>query len=108
MKLIVLLLLPIFFISGCAAYIQIAEIRDNPKQFDERSVTVRGKVVETLSIPFVQKGMYQIDDGTGKIWVMSSVRMPARSDRVIVEGKLKTGFTIRSRTFGLIIVEGTD
>lgn len=108
MKSLALFLLLIFLISGCAAYTQIAEIKDNPKQYDERLVVVRGKVVETLSIPFVQKGMYQLDDGTEKIWVMSNQRMPARGDRVIVEGKVKTGFTIRSRTFGIIIVEGTD
>ncbi len=108
MKLFISLLLPVFLIFGCVAYTQIAEIGDNPRQYDGRSVVVRGKVVETLSIPFVQKGMYQVDDGTGKIWVMSSLRMPARSDRVIVEGKVKTGFTIRSRTFGIIIVEGSE
>lgn len=108
MKIFILLILPIFLISGCAAYTQIVEIRDNPSQYDERPVLVKGKVVETLSIPFIQKGMYQVDDNTGKIWIMSSQRLPARGDRVIVEGKVKTGFTIWSRAFGIIIVEGKN
>jgi hypothetical protein len=98
----------VLFISGCATYVHIAEIKGRPGEFDERVVTVSGRVSETLSIPFVNKGMYQLDDGTDKIWVMSNQRVPFRGDKVIVEGKVKTGFTIRNRTFGIVIVEGSD
>jgi len=105
LRILALLFLMILFISSCATYVHLAEIKDRPKEFDEKTVVVRGRVVETISIPFVNKGMYQLDDGTDKIWVLSNQRIPFRGDKVIVEGKVKTGFTIRNKTFGVIIVE---
>jgi len=95
-------------LSGCAFHTRISSIRDRPQKYQDKKVTISGKVVETLSIPFVQKGMYQMDDGTGKIWVISQKRVPFRGEKVAVKGKVKTGFTISERTFGTVIAEGEE
>ena len=106
----VLFFIIVFVVCGCGSvflspYIHVSEIKDRPQEYQDKKVLVRGRVVETFSIPFVQKGMYQMDDGTDKIWIISQERVPFRGEKVIVEGRVKTGFTIRGRTFGTVIVE---
>ena len=95
----------VFVISGCGSYINISEIKDRPQEYRDRQISVKGKVVETLEIPIIHKGMYQMDDGTGKIWIVPQDRVPFRGEEVTVKGRIKTGFSIRSRTFGTVIVE---
>ena len=60
-------------VSGCGlpsfrSYTRISKIKDKPEKYENKRVLIEGKVIETLSIPFVQKGMYQLADDTGKIW----------------------------------------
>ena len=100
------LLISVLLMFGCGWHTHISEINERPQQYKDKQVSVKGKVVETLSIPFVQKGLYQMDDGSGKIWVMSQERIPSRGEKVVVKGEVKTGFTIGDRTFGAVIVEG--
>lgn len=91
-------------ISGCS--ISISKIRYEPEKYEGKKVSVKGRVSESLGIPFVQKGAYQLDDGSGKIWVLSQKRRPSRGEKVTVKGKVKTGVSIRGHTLGLVIVEG--
>jgi hypothetical protein len=104
--LIISLFAMIFTIFACGLTTDISRIRENPQRYEGKKVSVKGQVVETLSIPFVQKGMFQIDDGTGKIWVMSQLRAPFRGDKLTVKGTVKAGLVINEQTYGIIIVEG--
>ncbi len=108
MRVGILFVIFVMVVSGCALHLRISNIKDSPQKYQDRQVVIKGKVVETLSIPFVQKGMYQIGDGTGTIWVMSQERMPSRGEKVAVKGKVKTGFTVGERTFGTVIIEGDE
>lgn len=106
----VLFLILVFMVSGCGSpvynpYTHISEIKGRPQEYQSKQVLVKGKVVETFAIPFLQKGMYQMDDGTDTIWIVPQGRVPFRGEEVTVKGKVKTGFTIRKRTFGTVIVE---
>ena len=106
-----LFLILVSALSGCGSpvynpYTHISEIKDRPQEYQDKQVLVKGKVVETFAIPFLQKGMYQMDDGTDEIWIVPQGRVPFRGEEVTVKGKVKTGFTIRKRTFGTVIVEG--
>ncbi len=98
------LLILLLFISGCASYMNISEINDNPQRYQDKTVIVRGTVVETVAIPIIHDGLYQIDDNTGKIWVLSK-DVPYRGERVIVKGEVKNAITINKRTFGTVIIE---
>jgi len=71
--------------SGCSSYVQISEITSKPREYQDKQVVIKGRVVETLEIPFVHKGMYQIEDDTDKIWVVPRKRVPFRGDKVIVK-----------------------
>ena len=98
----------LFVVSGCSLlspYIHISEINDKPHKYQDKRVLIRGEVTETFSVPFVQKGAYQVDDGTGRIWVISPESTPFRGEAVTVKGEVKTSFTIFDRSFGTVIVE---
>jgi hypothetical protein len=107
-RIVILFFIIAFVVSGCSWHTQISEINDKPQEYKDKEVSIKGRVIETLSIPFVQKGIYQMEDSSGKIWVVSQKRVPARGEKVTVEGKVKTGFTIAKRTFGTVIVEGDE
>ncbi len=98
-------LMLIFLISGCGFHTRISKIKHEPQKYADKQVSIKGNVVETAGIPFVQKGIYQVSDGTGKIWVVSQKRRPARGEKVTVKGKLRTGLSIGNQTFGIAIVE---
>ena len=104
----VLLLIVIFLLSGCGFHTSISRIKYDPQKYEGKRVSIKGKVVETAGIPFIQKGIYQVSDGSGKIWVVSQERRPSRGEKVTVNGKIKTGFSIRNQTFGTVIVEGNE
>ena len=107
MKTGILLITVVFAISSCGlSYIDIADIKARPEKYQDKQVSIKGRVVETLSVPFIQKGMYQVDDGSDKIWVISQKRAPLRGENLTVKGKVKTGFAISERTFGTVVAEG--
>ena len=108
MRVWILLFILVFTVFGCSWYTRVSEINDKSQEYKDKQVSIKGKVVETLSIPFVQKGLYQMDDGSGKIWIVSQKRVPFRGEKVTVKGKVKTGFTIGKRTFGMVIVEDEE
>jgi hypothetical protein len=108
MRVGVLLFILVFAVVGCGWHTHISEINQTPQEYKDKEVSIKGRVVETLSIPFVQKGLYQMDDGSGKIWIVSGERVPFRGEKVTVKGEVKTGFTIANRTFGTVIVEGGE
>lgn len=52
----------------------------------------RGSVTESHSI--LGTGAYQVDDGTGRLWVFSKKGVPRKGARVQVKGKIREGFTL--------------
>lgn len=102
---IIYLCLVLFVVYGCNSYVHISEIREDPQKYQDKQVTVRGKVIETFALPFLHKGMYQIDDDTGKIWILSQDTVPFRGEEVTVNGTIKSAITINDQTFGTVLVE---
>ena len=50
-------------------------------------------------------GVYQVDDGTGKIFVMSGRGIPSKGTRVKVSGNVTQGVNIMGKSFGTTIQE---
>jgi len=62
-------------ITGCAgSRVKIGELITNPDKYNEKYVTVKGKVTQTFSIPILSIGVSKIDDGTGAVWVKPAGR----------------------------------
>jgi hypothetical protein len=100
-------LLSAFLITGCAARgVRIAELKDQPTKYDNKSVSITGTVTSSWGIPLLPYQLYNVDDGTGEITVLSqSGRTPARGTRVEVKGRINEFATFGGRSVGLHIQE---
>ncbi len=106
-RLFAVLLLSAFVITGCAARgVRIAELKDQPTKYATKSVSVTGTVTSSWGIPFVPYQLYNVDDGSGEITVVSkSGRAPARGTRVEVKGKVNELAVFGGRSVGMHIEE---
>ena len=100
-------LLSAFLIAGCAARgVKIAELKDQPGKYNDKKVSVTGVVTSSWGIPLVPFQLYNVDDGSGEITVLSrSGRTPARGTRVEVRGKVNEVAVFGGRSVGLHLQE---
>lgn len=94
-------------VSGCAARgVRIAELKSQPDRYDDKSVTVTGTVTRSWGIPLVPFQLYNVDDGSGEITVVSnSGRTPNTGARVKVKGKINEVAVFGGRSIGLHLQE---
>ncbi len=104
-----LFLLPVIFASAlalaaCPSQTNIGKITADPDRYMDKEVGIVGRVTDSYGVPFVG-GAYEIDDGTGRIWVITQRGTPSRGSRVGVKGRVYTGATFRGRNFGTALRE---
>ena len=106
-RLVAVALLSAFVITGCAARgVRIAELKDQPTKYATKSVSVTGVVTNSWGIPLVPFQLYNVDDGSGEITIVSrSGRAPARGTRVEVKGKVNELAVFGGRSLGMHIQE---
>ena len=94
-------------ISGCAARgVKIGELKDQPDRYDDKRVSVTGVVTSSWGIPLVPFQLYNVDDGTGEITVLSRTgRAPSKGSRVRVKGRINEFAQFGGRSIGLHISE---
>jgi hypothetical protein len=95
----------LFLMLGCAGATKVRDINDNPQKYNEEVVTVKGRVVESYSLPIISFGVARIDDGSGEIWVKPHDRSFFEGEKVTVKGVLKISMTLGSKSFGYIVIE---
>jgi hypothetical protein len=100
-------LLGAFLITGCAARgVRIAELKDQPDKYDDKTVSVSGVVTSSWGIPLVPFQLYKVDDGSGEITVVSrSGRSPSKGARVEVKGKINEIGVFGGQSIGLHLQE---
>lgn len=100
-------LLSAFLLAGCAARgVRIAEIKDMPTNYDNKSVSITGTVTNSWGIPLVPFQLYSVDDGSGEITVISrSGRAPVKGSRVEVRGEVGEVAVFGGRSIGLHLTE---
>ena len=100
-------LLGALLISGCAARgVRIAELKDRPAHYENKSVSISGTVTRAWGIPLVPFQLYNVDDGSGEITVVSnSGRTPRAGNRVKVKGKVNELAVFGGRSIGLHLEE---
>ncbi|MBI4551599.1 MAG: hypothetical protein HY710_04980 [Candidatus Latescibacteria bacterium] len=72
----------------------IDQMLADPHRYTNREVGVEGNVVQNYSI--LGRGVYQVDDGTGTLWVVSEKGVPRKGAHVGVKGKIRDGFDLGS------------
>jgi hypothetical protein len=100
-------LLGVLLLSGCAArVVRIAELKDQPAKYGDKSVTVSGVVTRSWGIPLVPFQFYDVDDGSGEITVTSNAgRPPTEGSHVTVKGRLNEVAVLGGRSIGLHLQE---
>ena len=92
--------------AACATGATIGQVKTNPGRYVDKSVTVHGTVTSAWGIPLVPLKMYQVDDGTGEILVVSDDdRIPSKGARVRVTGKVGEFAVLGGRSIGLHLRE---
>jgi len=95
-------LLAAVLLAGCAP-MTIGRITADPSRFQNRTVRVSGTV--TTSVGVMGKGGYQIEDSTGRIYVISGSGVPSRGSHVIVTGRVVPGAQVLGTPVGVTIRE---
>lgn len=97
-----LVLLSTIFLLGCPPRATIAEINRDPGKYQGKEITVAGTVSDAFGA--LGSGVFQIDDGTGRLWVFSqSYGVPGSGAKVSVTGRIQQGFSFGGRSFALIL-----
>jgi len=89
-------------LSSCG-YTKIGRITADPSRFRSRMVRVEGRV--TTSFAAMSTGGYQLDDGSGKIYVLSNRGVPSSGSTVAVSGTVIQGITVMGKSYGTVIQE---
>jgi hypothetical protein len=94
------------FTAACATGASIGQVKTNPGRYVDKNVTVHGTVTSSWGIPLVPLKMYQVDDGTGEILVVTDEnRVPSKGARVRVTGKVGEVLVLGGRSIGLHLRE---
>jgi hypothetical protein len=100
----VTLMLGLLTLAGCERQ-TIAEVTSDPGRYRDKNVNVAGKVTG-ISVGGLGKGFYQIDDGTGKIYVLSEkYGAPREGAYVGVKGRLLPSVTFLGKDYATVIRE---
>jgi hypothetical protein len=98
-----LLLAAAVALTACESVTKIGDVNKDPSQFRDKIVRVEGTV--TNSVGVLSTGGYQIEDNTGRIFVISNQGVPARGSKVVVEGSVFTGAMVLGQPVGVAIKE---
>jgi hypothetical protein len=86
-------------LTGCPERIRIGDIERDPGRFVDKEVTVAGKVVRSYGA--AGAGVYEVDDGTGKIWVATEkYGVPGKDAYIGVTGRIVPGVSWGGRNYG--------
>ena len=107
-RLIVLaaLALTVLSAAGCATSpTKIGDVTADGANYEGKTIAVKGTVGETVWLVTTNKGLYQVDDLTGTIWVYSTEPPPEKGMTVRTEGTVSSAFKLGERSYGTIINE---
>jgi hypothetical protein len=83
---------------------KIADINADPGIYRDKEVQVAGEV--TQSIGGLGKGVYQINDGTGSLWVYSDkLGVPTKGAKVGVKGTVLPSFVFLGINYATVVKE---
>jgi hypothetical protein len=90
-------------LAGCERT-KISDINQDPARYANKEVTVAGEV--TSAFGALNQGAFEVDDGTGRLWVVSSgFGVPSQGARIAVTGRVQSGVTVGGRSFANVLRE---
>jgi len=86
-------------LTGCPERIRIGDVTRDPGRYYDKEVTVAGRVVRSYGA--AGAGVYEIDDGTGTVWVATEkYGVPTKDTYVGVTGRIIPGVTWAGKNYG--------
>jgi hypothetical protein len=98
-----LLLFGSLLLTACPQRETISKINADPARYRSKEVGVVGTVTDSYGV--LGNGAYEVDDGTGTLWVVTRRGVPARGARVGAKGRIYTGFSFGGRSLGTVMEE---
>jgi len=91
---LILLIIVGFLITAACEQKSINQIKADPSRYSHKEVAITGQVVQSMSL--LGRGAYEVDDGTGRLWVISHAGVPRKGARVIVKGTIHDAFNLET------------
>lgn len=102
-SLALVILLGTFLFTACPSRQSISKVLADPGRYDNKEVGIAGTVTDSYGV--LHMGAYELDDGTGKMWVVTRRGVPSRGAKVGAKGRVYTGFNLSGRNFGTVLEE---
>jgi len=101
---IAMVLITMLFSAACPPRASVSDINRDPGKYANRDVSVAGRVSNSFGA--MGSGVYEVDDGTGTIWVYSQgYGVPANGSKIAVTGRISQGFSFGGRSFAVVLRE---
>src|SRR5260221_14280664 len=98
------LLLGLLLLAGCPQNKSISAILRDPGYYSNREVTIAGTV--TRSFGALGTGVYEVDDGTGKMWVFAEhTGVPSTGARVASIGTVTPTVSFGGISYATVLRE---
>lgn len=98
------LLLSLLLLAGCPRHKSISDIMKDPAYYSSREVTIAGTV--TRSFGALGTGVYEVDDGTGKMWVYAqNTGVPNQGSKVASIGKVMPTLSFGGVSYATVLRE---
>jgi hypothetical protein len=75
----------------------------DPGRYRNKEVSIAGRVTDSYGV--LGQGTYEIDDGTGRMWVATRRGVPSRGSHVGAKGRILSGGNFGGRNFATILEE---
>jgi len=80
---------------------KVKDILDNPRKYEGQEVVVQGQAKDSINL--IVKA-FHLEDGTGKILVITEKAVPKTGETVRVKGTVQQGFSFGSKS-SIVIME---
>ena len=88
--------------SACSRTIHIKDLLDRPQEYDGKTVEVEGTVTQSAGV--LGTGAFEIDDGTGRIFVIARGQgVPRQGAKTKAQGRFESVFSFLGRTIAAIV-----
>ncbi len=90
-------------LTACPSEATIGKLNSDPGRYRDKEVSVRGVVINSFGA--LGFGAYELDDETGRIWVLTETGVPVKGSRVRAIGQYINGMTWGGRNYGSALRE---
>ena len=97
------LLIGTVLLTACPSQTNIAKINADPDRYRGKEVGIAGTVTDSYGAAGI--GAYEIDEGTGKLWVATRRGVPSRGSQIGAKGYVRNGFSFGGRSYGTVMEE---